>query len=279
MTSTIEEAELLARRVPLEGTFNVRDIGGYATLDGRRTAWRVLLRGDALHRVDDEGRELLRDYGIRTSLDLREDDERSTAPDRLHDEVVLVSIPLFTYSPPEPEDFAVGTIDRGALTNLADAYRALVLQRGTVLVAAIRELLRPGALPAVVHCTAGKDRTGVLIALMLSSIGVADEVIAADYAATSLFLTEEFLEAAATRSLAAGYDTARLKAMLGCEPELILDVLEEIRHTYGGVTAFLSQHGMTGEELARLRGLLLEPESDAPTTGVTTTGAQEGTDD
>ena len=253
MTSPLGEAQMRARRLVLKGTFNVRDIGGYATGDGRIVAWRRLLRGDALHQLDDDGRELLASYGLRTALDLREEDERAAAPDRLGGDVRLVAIPLFSYEVAA----AAPSADWSELGSLQEIYRLVVAERGPVLVAALRELLAPDALPAVVHCNAGKDRTGILVAVLLAILGVPDEAIAADYAATSLFLDADIREALVARSVAAGRDASRTIGLLDCEPRLVIDVLEDIRSTHGDVSGYLARHGLGQDELDRLRELFL----------------------
>ena len=258
--TAVSTEEMVARRLTLNGTSNVRDIGGYLTADGRSVVWRRVLRGDALHRVDNAGRELLAGYELATSLDLREDDERHDAPDHLDAGVRLVSVPLFTYQLP-PEE---ASVDPRQFSTLDEVYKHVVAERGPALAAVLRELARPGALPAIVHCAGGKDRTGIVIALLLASLGVPDDVIAADYEATALFLNEEFREAALDRAVAAGRDRAQFAAMLGCEPRLILDVLEEIRSSHGHVDTYLVHHGLRPEELEQLRSLLLEDRPDDP---------------
>jgi protein-tyrosine phosphatase len=257
VTSTLSEDDLLARRLPVGGTHNVREVGGYLTATGEQIAWGRLLRGDALHTVDDKGRELLREFGLRTCLDLREEDERRHSPDLLDVDVRLVHVPLFTYRPPHLDENMLGEIDRSKITSLAETYRYLVVERGAVLVCVIRELLAPGALPAIVHCTAGKDRTGLTIALLLSALGVPDETIAADFAATSIFLDDAFFAQAMERGRIAGMDTERMAAMFICPPELILGALAVVRESYGSVVEYLKRHGLTEEELATLRDALL----------------------
>ncbi len=256
----IAELDMQQRRLPIKGTYNVRDIGGYNTKDGRSVAWRRVLRGDAVHNVDDSGREIFQSINLSTSLDLREEDERIDAPDNLNNHVRLVSIPVFTYNVP-----AEGrATDRKSLSSLDAVYQFVVAERGVAIVAALRELAQPDALPAIVHCTAGKDRTGIVIALLLASLGVPDDTIAADFAATSLFLTEEFFQGITERAVNNGQDRQQYAAMLTCEPSLILNVLKQIRSSHGDVTNYLVHHGMPAEELDRLRLLLLDPKK--PTT-------------
>lgn len=252
--TTIDDTEILARRIPLEGTLNVRDIGGYVTHDGRVVARRRVLRGDAVHLVDDEGRELLTRLPLRTSIDLREQDERTSAPDRLNADARLVSIPLFTYQ----QDADDEVIDRTEFKSLDDVYRFLVSNRGPAVVEVLRQLTQPGTTPALVHCTGGKDRTGVVIALLLSLLGVPDDVIARDYEATSLFLTPAFHEAILAGAEASGRDRDSFVAMLACEPYLIHDVLARIRASHGDVETYLVAHGLSTVEVGQLRELLLE---------------------
>jgi protein-tyrosine phosphatase len=258
--TVVSNQDMLARRLSLTGTTNVRDIGGYLTEDGRSVAWRRLLRGDALHRVDAEGRELLAGYQLRTAVDLREEDERQDAPDQLGAAVRLVPVPLFTYELPP----GTANLDPRRFSSLEELYGYVVAERGPALAAALRELARPDALPAIVHCAGGKDRTGIVVALLLAALGVPDDVIAADYAATALFHDDEFRRVALQHAVDAGHDRAQFAALLGCEPRLILDVLDTVRSSHGDITAYLVHHGLRAAELEQLRSLLLEDGPAAP---------------
>ncbi len=258
---------MVERRLDVPGTFNLRDVGGYTTADGRTVKARTLFRSDALHKVDEDGRALLVGLGVASSVDLREDDEKVAAPSALPASVRVVEIPLFTYAAPGVMTDAE-IMDRRSLQSLEAVYELLISTRGPVLVEVLRELARPGTLPAIVHCTAGKDRTGVVIALVLSALGVPDEVVAIDYAATSLFLGEEFRAQAALRNLMPGYDEERLSRMLACEPAFILDVLAAVRREHGSVEGYLAHHGLSADELAALRDALLEPSETTTDTHV-----------
>lgn len=258
----MRDSELLARRVPLGGTRNVRDVGGYPAADHGRTRWGVLFRGDSLHALDDEGRYRLEEYGLKTVVDLRTDAERAAYADRLPPgvRVVVVSI-LDSLSARRPEELVAGEQAEAALLpDLADSYRFFIDQRGSHIARAVAELTEPGALPALVHCMAGKDRTGVVIALVLSVLGVPDEVIAFDYAATETLLGDEFRAEAAARAAARGMDETQFANLLACEPELILDLLEYVRGAYGGASAYLIRHGLTEPALRYLRSQLVSPD-------------------
>jgi protein-tyrosine phosphatase len=241
-----ESAGLLAdpRHLPLSGTFNVRDAGGYRTASGGEMRTGLLIRADALGRLDDAGRAALAELRIRTVIDLREDAERDITPDALDGlDAVLVANPLFAGRRPE-----VG--------NLAAVYEMLVDQCGDTITAAVRRLAAPGALPAMVHCTAGKDRTGVVVALAHAIAGVSDEDICADYAQTSRYLSADFLVAIGRGTAGSGMTDELLAMATACPPELILDTLDRIRARSGSIEAYLLSHGASADELAALRSAL-----------------------
>lgn len=233
-----DEADLMARLVPIEGVHNFRDVGGYETEHGRVTLDRRLFRSDALHNLDDAARARLDELGIRTVVDLRSDDERRMFPDAVGDRRVVAQ-PIF-------DDVAFDPAPRG----LPDVYDLMIDHFGDQLAAAVKAIAAPGALPAIVHCAAGKDRTGVVVALVLSSIGVPDDVVSADFAATELFMTPAFIEVLA----AAGHENV-LRAEVGHMQAL----LARISSNYGGAAAYLGAHSVTDDDLNRLIDGLTAP--------------------
>ena len=167
------------RHLRLPGTRNLRDVGGYPAGDGRRTRWRTLLRTDALDVIPDGSREALLDLGVRTVIDLRWPHELTDAPSvfATSNGVRYRSIPLLENDPTP-------------LIGLAATYRYMLDERAPQLADVVRALLEPAGLPAVIGCAAGKDRTGVTIALLLSAVGVPTDVIVADYVLTGLAFAE-----------------------------------------------------------------------------------------
>jgi protein-tyrosine phosphatase len=238
-----------ARHLPLAGTYNVRDAGGYPTADGRVIRWRTLFRADSLHRLDEEGQAHLIDAGLRTVVDLRRDVELEQAPNVLaaSGRVRYVWISLA----PNPTDN--GERRELAPDSLARTYRAIVDGRRAELLAVFQTLAGPGAFPALVHCTAGKDRTGIVVALLLGLAGVDHATIAEDYALSSTYLTEAYFADARVRAEAAGYDWTAYQTLLGCPAELMLATLTDIEARFGGVEAYLREVGLTDGELAALR--------------------------
>lgn len=246
-----------SRHLPLVGTYNVRDVGGYGTRDGRVTRWRTLLRADSLHRLTPEGQAHLLDAGLRTVVDLRRDEELQAAPNVLaqSDRVNYVWVSLA----PNPTTLVDGRRELDP-DSLARSYRAIVDGRQAELRAVFAALAQPDAFPALVHCTAGKDRTGIAIALLLALAGVDDATIAEDYALTATYLTERYFADAQVRAAAGGYDWDQYRHLLGSPAELMLATLTDLHARFGGVEAYLHRIGVRDEELRALHAaLLVEP--------------------
>lgn len=254
-SGAIDGSELLFRRIPLAGTFNLREVRDYRTSDGRTVRRGLLYRSDALHCLDDEGRAALRRLGIRTVLDLREPGERHLEPDRLQGVgATVVMHPVLNAGAGDPVP--------DLLTELNAIYTWIIAEKGPVLAAAIRELSRPGALPVVVHCTGGKDRTGIVIALLLSALGVNEETVVADFAVTELSLRSGFRRNLWERGAARGIDPMVLASTLSCDPGLARQVLSQVRASDGSATGYLLRHGLPEADLNALRETLLAPVPD-----------------
>ncbi|WP_129837889.1 tyrosine-protein phosphatase [Streptomyces sp. RFCAC02] len=238
-------------RLPLAGTHNVRDTGGLPA-EGGTIRTGHLLRGDALHRLDDEGRALLARLGLRTVLDLRDRSERDRAPDRLDGlDAAYVSVAVLG---DRLHDQGSGDLD------LDEVYRWLVEDHADRLGSAVAALCAPGALPAIAHCSAGKDRTGVVVALVLSVLGVGDDDIVTDYTASEALLSGAFLDDIREHFADAGIPAGLARAATAAPAELIRTTLVRVRAGHGTVRAFLLAHGVTPEGLDRLRAALVEPE-------------------
>jgi protein-tyrosine phosphatase len=231
------------RRIALPGVLNLRDIGGYPVAGGGQVRWRTLYRSDALHQLGSAG---LARLALRSVVDLRTQLEAEYAPSPLAGlparltHVSLIGPDL----PAEPLE-------------LGEIYRFIVTQRGPAVAEAIGALCAGGAFPALVHCSAGKDRTGIVIALVLALLGVPDEVIAADYAFSSVCLDPDLTPAIGQLIASTGLEEDRTRELLSSPPGLILDVLAHVRATSGSVSGYLADNGLTLAELAALRAALV----------------------
>lgn len=240
----------MERRIALEGCLNFRDLGGYPTADGRRLRWRQLFRSDGLHALTGRDVARLRDeLGLAHVIDLRSSGElRADGRGLLEREPLRFHhLPLFDLEP--------GGGARPQLA-LADLYFAMA-EFAAAPMARVVEALAGASGPAVYHCAAGKDRTGVVSAVLLGLLGVRDEVIVADYAAT-----REGLEGIVERLMASpGYRDV-LEALppetLHAEPETMVCLLEKIRERYGSMRGYARHIGVADTALDRLADRLLE---------------------
>lgn len=229
------------RHIPVPGTYNLRDLGGYPTRAGGSVRWRTLFRSDGLHRLDADGVAGLAELGLRTIVDVRADIEVEQAPSR------IAGLAARARRRPIVPDLEVLPTELGAI------YQYMVDQRGDAIGAVVKELCAPDALPALVHCTAGKDRTGIVMALVLAVLGVPDELIGADYSLSAAYLDPD-ITAAIGRLQAAGFTDQVTSELLASPPALIFDVLARARTLGGGsVDGYLAAHGVSAAELAALR--------------------------
>jgi protein-tyrosine phosphatase len=248
-------AEERYRRLDLPGTYNVRDMGWYPAAGSRRTRSRILFRGESLHRLDAHGVTQLASLPLRSIIDLRGAQERAQYPTRLGRLHVTVRvIPLLEE---RARDHSIA-----AEWTLLDSYQTAIRTRGTAFVEVMRALAVPGALPSLFHCMAGKDRTGLVAAILLSALGVPDDIVAADFAQSSRFLGASYVREATERSLARGVPPNLVERVLTTEPSYIRAILDELRDRYGDTSSYLFAHGLKEDELFDLRNVLLEPDLD-----------------
>ncbi|MGA7417785.1 MAG: tyrosine-protein phosphatase [Acidimicrobiales bacterium] len=243
-----------SRRLPIDGCVNFRDLGGYRVADGRRVRWRRLFRADGLSRLSEDDRSLLSDLGLATVIDLRtldEAEQRGSFPvDALP--VAYHSLPL-TDVLPSPEE-----LPSWAEASFVAARYADMLSGGSaVLKRSIEILAGPGALPAVFHCSAGKDRTGVLSALILAFLGVPDTVIAEDYALSGPAMNELLARLKGDYADAADVVEQFAPAILHAAPETMAQFLGEVRAEHGSYAALEHRLGVA-EPMGQLRRDLLE---------------------
>lgn len=240
------------RIVELEGCLNFRDLGGVPRADGRRIRSGVYYRSDALNRLTRRDIGRLRDeLRIRHVIDLR-----SSAELELEGRGALADEPITFHHLPMYDGLVQGAEPRAAGLTLADRYFALLELSKQVVGETLRTLAEASG-PAVFHCAAGKDRTGLISALLLGLVGVPDEVIAADYA-----LTRENLDAIVERLNATSGYRAMLDALppdtLHADPDTMLGLLERLRGRYGGVRRYAAAAGVTDAAIRRLEQRLVD---------------------
>lgn len=241
------------RRHMTPGVYNLRDTGGYRAATGT-SRWGKLFRSDALHLLDASGRELIAELGIAHIVDLRGGDELRTAPSALDGvEVRVHHLPVF--------DEAAPASQAGMRHGLAPIYDHMVDERGAQLADAIRVIAAAEDDEAVlVHCTAGKDRTGLVVAFALSAAGVDRDEVVADYAQTAQNLRGEWAE----RMLAGFRDggaevTPQLVELVTASPAGVLDaLLARVEREHGSARAYLEANGLSASDLDRLAAALVD---------------------
>ncbi|WJL95176.1 tyrosine-protein phosphatase [Microbacterium sp. ET2] len=230
------------------GSVNLRDTGGLPAGRGR-TRFGVLFRSGNLAQLHDDGVSAIGRLGIRTIVDLRAHDEVAHAPSRIDSlPVATAHVPLF-----------LGSVTSffSQDMSLSDMYRSLAEESGEQIVAAIRAVL--GDPPALVHCTVGKDRTGVTVAIALAAAGVDREAIIADYARTEGLLPEWRNRDIVARLKQRHPEAVHLEELATRSPAPVMRAfLDDLEKRYGSAAGFLLAHGLTDQEVQRLRGVLVE---------------------
>ncbi len=255
------------RHLGLEGAPNFRDLGGYATTDGRSVRWGILYRSDNLAHLSDADLEKVGGLGIRLVCDFRGSDEKAEEPDRLPavDPPAVAELEIVDASFSATglrEKISSGDIDSMDLRQLLiDANRLFAGRFAPQYAAMFDRITRPENLPALVHCTAGKDRAGFASALILRSLGVPMETVTEDF-----LLTNHYTAAKVERTLLMlrvfslfRTDPERVRPVLGVEPAYLEAAFDEIDARYGSFDRYRREAlGLDDARLDAFRELALE---------------------
>ncbi len=247
--------ELGDRLVPFEACFNFRDIGGYETVDGHQVRRGAVYRSDTLHRLTTADLERALELGVRTVIDLRSKGEleRSGRFGRA-DDVAFHHLPLEEEIPSDPPDRDLAEPPPG------EVYVEMATV-GRRAIANILRVIAEGEHAVVFHCFAGKDRTGVLAALLLSILGVPDETIVADYSLSEHSLPPAVVWAEANDPEWAARMAAFPAWLLLAPSETLQAFLDILRDRHGSIDAYLTDAGVEPDMLELLRARLLQPRS------------------
>jgi protein-tyrosine phosphatase len=238
------------RHITFEACFNFRDIGGYETIHGQRVKWGAVFRADSLARLTGTDVDAAMELGLRTVIDLRSTAEldRNGVFARATD-VAFHHLPVFeeytpaaqddSEPPPGVEYAAMATSGAGAVANTV-------------------RIIAEGDHAVVFHCAAGKDRTGIVAALVLSSLGVPDESIVRDYSLSELSLEPWLAWAENNAPQAAAESASAPPWVLRAPPANMQAFLDILRDRHGSVEGYLTDVGLEGEVLEALRARLLQ---------------------
>ena len=231
------------RHWALPDTHNIRDLGGYPRSSGGTTQWGRLLRGEALHDLNRDSVETLVAKGLSLVIDLRGPHETHLPhPFRDHQTVAYRNVILFDALAPiamseKPFD-------------MARRYCDALDQCGPRLAEVLRAIVDGPAGMVLFHCTAGKDRTGIVAALLLLAAGVGRDDVVADYALTAS--AEGLISNLRERALRSGGSPDHIERVLASEATTMLTTLDHLDNVHGGVAAYLAAIGLTQAEIDRL---------------------------
>jgi protein tyrosine/serine phosphatase len=247
-----------ATPLALDGLANARDLGGLRTGDGRVVRPGSVVRCDNLRSLTEQGQaDFIATVGPRTVVDLRIELEVEHGGYSLADETVTVlNFPMLPLSGVTQEQ-----IDAGACDNLIDDYMGQIEVNGDAVIKALRVIADSGQHPVVYHCTAGKDRTGIVTAMLLGILGVDHETITADYHVTTANMVpiiERIRTAQVYKDNGLAYAPDWIFAS---DPETMRAFLARMTEKYGSAEAWALGRGMTPDEIESLRAGLLVDES------------------
>lgn len=240
------------RLIALDGAHNVRDLGGYETANGGLTRWRSILRGDALHGLSGTDMDRLLDHGLTTVIDLRSESEIAVEanPFTGHNRVSYHNTSLFGAM--APLEMMAGSISR---FDMGHRYCRGLDECQPAIAEVLRKIADAPDGTVLFHCSAGKDRTGIISALLLANAGVGEKTIIEDYALTAT-ISGPLIALLRERALGRGIEPAVADVVLASEPASMRRALAHMSVTYGGARTYLSAIGLSEATMERLASRL-----------------------
>ena len=264
-TLVLAHPDLMAdgRLVQLDAPANMRDLGGLKTAAGRTVKRGVIYRSGRLSGLTDADKIILTSLGIKLVCDIRSVQEAADEPDVLPPEIAYHSLPISDDTPTLAR-LRTLILGRPSLTEQVQTlYTDLLIDKNAHIFGETLNLLaQEEKQPALFHCTAGKDRTGIIAALLLLILGVPEDLVLAEYSLSNEF-HDEFRNIAAPHIKRLGVFNVTvddLFPLITADPQILQHALAHIREKYGSVEGYLTgPAGMDMQTLQKLRETLLEP--------------------
>ena len=250
------------RLLPMDGSYNTRELGGYKTTDGKSVKWGVLYRSDKLSDISSADQEYIQNLGIKRIVDFRSITEKTENPDLIPEGISYVEMPIEVDGAirTQIEDILRGNVEGDVKSFLIDANKEFITDYKSVYSKFIKDLINSDG-PTLFHCTAGKDRAGFAAAITLIALGVPKEVVINDYMKTNAFTADridDMLDQIKLMSLFQA-DVEILRPLLGVEQEYIEMAFKTAEETYGSLENYIREGlEISDEEIIELRSLLLE---------------------
>jgi len=255
------------RHVVLDGAHNFRDLGGYATEDGHKVRWGLFYRSDDLSELTDADLAKLHELGIKLVCDFRSAEEKAEEPDRLPAEgpPAMFELPILddSFSPAAfREKITSGQLgDTDLRQMMIEGNRLFATRYAPRYAAMFERMTQPGQLPALVHCTAGKDRTGFAAAVVLRTLGVPEETVYEDFLLTNHYTAAQIDRMLWIIRLVSLFrtDPEQVRPVLGVERAYLEAAFDEIEKQHGDFESYRrAALGLDDAEAAAFRQLALE---------------------
>jgi protein-tyrosine phosphatase len=231
--------EQTERRLLWDACYNVRDLGGYSTKYDRQTRWRAFVRADSLARLSPDGKKALVAYGVKTIIDLRSEHELNIDPPPFVSLHAQNGFPQYVNVPILDETDKVGIEMMNQAPTITGMY-SIIIDRYQENIARVMQVIAKATNGTILfHCRSGKDRTGIIAAMLLSLAGVDYSTIAKDYTISSVYIQPTY------------------EKPLFEQPEIMLDFLAYLDTKYGGARAYLLESGVSERDLTRIQDHLL----------------------
>jgi len=250
------------RKLPMDGSHNTRELGGYKTSDGRLVKWGLLYRSDKLSGLSSVDEQYLQKLGIKRIVDFRSTVEKTEDPDIVPKGIEYVEMPIAVDGAmrSQIEDILRGKTNKDIKSFLVEANKEFITDYQEVYSKFLKDLLANKG-PTLFHCTAGKDRAGFAAAITLIALGVSKEDVIHDYMKTNDFTSERIDQMIGQIKLMSFYqaDAEILRPLLGVEREYIETAFQTAEDTYGSLENYIRVGlDISDAEIQELRSLLLE---------------------
>lgn len=252
------------RTIPLEGCFNFRDLGGYVNTAGKTVRWGKLYRSSLLTNITEKDKDTLEKLGVSWICDLRSTSEIAAKPTPALANIKNRHIPIGTAKNESTESQKIDIPDDHRVYEplMGESYRVFVQSKDGFR-EIFNDIIEKEEVPFLFHCTAGKDRTGVLGALLLKLLDVPENIILADYELTNQYADDILGE---MQGLVNAFSTSEKKIdlenfrpMAEARPAYLEIAFDEMQKEYGSVDAYLEKGiGITPTEKAKFQTMMLE---------------------
>ena len=249
------------RRLPLEGLDNARDLGGFCTSDGRMTKYHTFLRCEVPGSVTEGDIQFLLDYGVTLNIDLRGEIEHEKIPNLLMSCGKFHALKLPSFNPQVAK--GAGVEQEKPFVRWGEMYIGMC-ERSKPWIKEVVEAIAENDGAVIYNCTTGKDRTGIISAVLLGIAGVAKEDIIADYCVSEVYLREKYIYLFNKRpplimgDVKEGNEGNLDDPFFSTSPTNMRMLLDHLEQNYGGIPGYLKQAGISDETVNIIRERFVE---------------------